>query len=72
MSILGCTLKPVSNFSITYTVARKVQKYGDAFSKSSSIHTYNMTLIGFNVYAITYEGWSKGGGKEKVEEEKEV
>ena len=31
-------LKPASNFSIAYTVARKVQKYGDTFSKSSSIY----------------------------------
>ena len=37
-SILDCILKPASNFSIAYTVCKKKKhKYGDAFSKSSSI-----------------------------------
>ena len=39
--ILGCTLKLASNFSIAYTVCKKSAKYGDAFSKPSSILTMN-------------------------------
>ena len=35
---LGCTLILVGNFSIAYTVCKTSAKYGDAFSKSSSIH----------------------------------
>ena len=38
--ILGCTLKPASNFSIAYAVYKESAKYGNAFSKCSSIYIY--------------------------------
>ena len=44
---MGCTLKPASNFSIAHTVCKKVEKYGDAFSKSSSIFG---TIVAGGVY----------------------
>ena len=35
----GLHIKTASKFSITYTVCKKMQKYGDTFSKSSSIYS---------------------------------
>ena len=48
LPILACTLKPASYFSIVYAVCKK---YGDAFSKLSSIYAVDENT-GIEIYSL--------------------